>query len=203
MEMEMENRVTCLPCTQLHSTDANYIKGDIFKIFKKSKILKIFKIFKIFKKCSIFHTAETPPPPSRAITAGTAVPPRVRRASTGRLPRTRCTFADDDIYECFYECNQYATVLGRVNNCFSRRSPSLSVSIMDCKKRPRYTYELKNEIIQKVKDGIKRSDIQKEYGIHSGTLSRWLCSADKIIVKLMMNQFHAIQSNLRQMKVNV
>ena len=36
-------------------------------------------------------------------------------------------------------------------------------------------------IIQKVKDGIKRSDIQKEYGIQSGTLSRWICSADKII----------------------
>ena len=36
-------------------------------------------------------------------------------------------------------------------------------------------------IIQKVKDGIKRSDIQKEYGIQAGTLSRWICSADKII----------------------
>ena len=52
---------------------------------------------------------------------------------------------------------------------------------MDCRKRRHYTYELKKEIIQKVKDGIKRSDIQKEYGIASSTLSRWVCSPDKII----------------------
>ena len=54
---------------------------------------------------------------------------------------------------------------------------------MDCKKRRHFTYDLKNEIIQKVKDGIKRSDIQKEYGITSGTLSKWVCSPDKIIAK--------------------
>ena len=52
---------------------------------------------------------------------------------------------------------------------------------MDYKKRRHYTYELKKEIIQKVKDGIKRSDIQKEYGIALSTLSRWVCSSDKII----------------------
>ena len=54
---------------------------------------------------------------------------------------------------------------------------------MDCKKRRHFTYDLKNEIIQKVKDGITRSDIQKEYGISSGTLSKWVCSPDKIIAK--------------------
>merc|ERR1711874_680509 len=53
----------------------------------------------------------------------------------------------------------------------------------DCKKRQHFTYDLKNEIIQKVKDGIKRSDIQKEYGISSGTLSKWVCLPDKIIAK--------------------
>ena len=36
-------------------------------------------------------------------------------------------------------------------------------------------------IIQKVKDGIKRSDIQKEYGIASGTLSKWICPPQKMI----------------------
>ena len=52
---------------------------------------------------------------------------------------------------------------------------------MDCKKRRYYTYELKKEIIQKVKDGIKRSDIQKEYGISPSSLSRWICPPDKRI----------------------
>ena len=52
---------------------------------------------------------------------------------------------------------------------------------MDCKKRRYYTYELKKEIIQKLKDGIKRSDIQKEYGISPSSLSRWICPPDKII----------------------
>ena len=36
-------------------------------------------------------------------------------------------------------------------------------------------------IIQRVKDGIKRSDIQKEYGISPSTLSRWICPSEKII----------------------
>ena len=54
---------------------------------------------------------------------------------------------------------------------------------MDYKKRRHYTYELKKEINQKVKDGIKRSDIQKEYGIALSTLSRWVCSPDEIIGK--------------------
>mgnify|MGYP001240951587 CR=1 FL=1 len=45
---------------------------------------------------------------------------------------------------------------------------------MDCKKRRYYTNELKKEIIQKVKDGISRSDIQKEYGISKSSLSRWI-----------------------------
>ena len=51
---------------------------------------------------------------------------------------------------------------------------------MESKKNPHYTYELKYEIIKKLKDGIKRSKIQKDYGIHAGTLSKWLKSADKI-----------------------
>ena len=52
---------------------------------------------------------------------------------------------------------------------------------MDCKRRRHYPNELKKEIIQKVKDGIKRSDIQKEYGIASGTLSKWICLPEKMI----------------------
>ena len=52
---------------------------------------------------------------------------------------------------------------------------------MDCKKRRYYTNELKKEIIQKVKDGISRSDIQKEYGISKSSLSRWICPPDEII----------------------
>ena len=55
---------------------------------------------------------------------------------------------------------------------------------MESKKNPRYTYELKCEIIQKVKDGIKRSKIQEDYGIHAETLSRWLNSADKVVGKV-------------------
>ena len=46
--------------------------------------------------------------------------------------------------------------------------------VMESKKNPHYTYELKCEIIKKVKDGIKRSKIQEDYGIHSGTPLRWL-----------------------------
>ena len=55
---------------------------------------------------------------------------------------------------------------------------------MDSTKRPRYTYELKCEIIKKLKDGIKRTKIQKDYGVHAGTLSKWLKSADKIVGKV-------------------
>merc|ERR1711913_273481 len=54
----------------------------------------------------------------------------------------------------------------------------------DSKKRPSYPYQLKCEIIKKLKDGIKRSKIQKDYGIHAGTLSKWLKSADKIECKV-------------------
>ena len=54
---------------------------------------------------------------------------------------------------------------------------------MDCKRRRHYPNELKKEIIQKVKDGIKRSDIQKEYGVASITPSRWVCLPDEIIAK--------------------
>ena len=52
---------------------------------------------------------------------------------------------------------------------------------MDCKRRRRFTNELKKEIIQKLKDGISRSDIQKEYGISPSSLSRWICPPDEII----------------------
>ena len=52
---------------------------------------------------------------------------------------------------------------------------------MGCKRIPHYPKELKKEIIQKLKDGISRSDIQKEYGISPSTLSRWICPSEKII----------------------
>ena len=39
-------------------------------------------------------------------------------------------------------------------------------------KRSSYSYELKNEVIQKVNAGVKRSEIMKEYGIASSTLSK-------------------------------
>ena len=54
---------------------------------------------------------------------------------------------------------------------------------MGCKRIPHYPKELKKEIIQKLKDGINRSDIQKEYGISPSSLSRWICPPDKIIAK--------------------
>ena len=68
----------------------------------------------------------------------------------------------------------YATVLGRVNNWSLTQIIPTASFIMDCKKRRYYTNELKKEIIQKVKDGISRSDIQKEYGISKSSLSRWI-----------------------------
>ena len=52
---------------------------------------------------------------------------------------------------------------------------------MGCKRIPHYPKELKKEIIQKLKDGISRSDIQKEYGISPSSLSRWICPPDEII----------------------
>ena len=54
---------------------------------------------------------------------------------------------------------------------------------MGCKRVPHYSKELKKKIIQKLKDGINRSDIQKEYGISPSSLSRWICPPDKIIGK--------------------
>jgi len=56
---------------------------------------------------------------------------------------------------------------------------------MDCKRIPHYPNDLKKEIIQKVKNGIKRTSLQKEYGISSATLSRWVCPPDKIVAKVM------------------
>merc|ERR1711875_48421 len=64
---------------------------------------------------------------------------------------------------------------------------------MDRKKRRYYPYKLKKEIIQKVKDGIKRSDIQKEYGISPSSLSRWICPPEKIIVRNESVRHHPIQ----------
>ena len=64
---------------------------------------------------------------------------------------------------------------------------------MDCKKRRYYSNELKKEIIQKVKDGIKRSDIQKEYGISPSSLSRWICPPEKIIVRNESVRHHPIR----------
>merc|ERR1711888_21377 len=75
----------------------------------------------------------------------------------------------------------YAAVLGRVNNWSLTQIIPTASFIMDCKKRRYYTNELKKEIIQKVKDGISRSDIQKEYGISKSSLSRWICPPDEII----------------------
>ena len=47
-------------------------------------------------------------------------------------------------------------------------------------KRSSYSFETKNEIILKVKSGAKRSQIQMEYGITSGTLARWMNESMKI-----------------------
>ena len=63
---------------------------------------------------------------------------------------------------------------------------------MDCKKRRYYSNDLKKEIIQKLKDGITRSDIQKEYGISPSSLSRWICPPDKIIAKTETVRYHPI-----------
>ena len=52
-----------------------------------------------------------------------------------------------------------------------RRHINRLAPFLDSTNRPRYTYELKCEIIKKLKDGIKRSKIQEDYGIHAETLS--------------------------------
>ena len=64
---------------------------------------------------------------------------------------------------------------------------------MGCKRIPHYPNDLKKEIIQKLKDGITRSDIQKEYGISPSSLSRWICPPDKIIAKTETVRHHPIQ----------
>ena len=46
------------------------------------------------------------------------------------------------------------------------------------------SYELKLEVIQKVNAGVKRSQVMKEYGFTSRTLSRWLSASDKIVAKV-------------------
>ena len=51
-------------------------------------------------------------------------------------------------------------------------------------KRNSYSFETKNEIILKVKSGAKRSQIQMEYGITSGTLARWMNESMKIAAKV-------------------
>ena len=51
-------------------------------------------------------------------------------------------------------------------------------------KRNSYTFETKFEVIQKVKAGAKRTDVQREYGIASGTLSKWLNDSSNIIAKV-------------------
>ena len=51
-------------------------------------------------------------------------------------------------------------------------------------KRNSYTFETKLEVIKKVKSGAKRTDVQKEYGIASGTLSKWLNDSSNIIAKV-------------------
>ena len=50
--------------------------------------------------------------------------------------------------------------------------------------RASYSYELELEVIQKVNAGVKRSQVMKEYGLTSGTLSRWLSASDKIVAKV-------------------
>ena len=51
-------------------------------------------------------------------------------------------------------------------------------------KRNSYSFETKNEIILKVKSGVKRSQIYKEYGIASGTLSKWMAASQNIAAKV-------------------
>ena len=51
-------------------------------------------------------------------------------------------------------------------------------------KRNSYTFETKFEAIQKVKLGAKRSEVQKEFGISSGTLCKWINDSSNIIAKV-------------------
>lgn len=51
-------------------------------------------------------------------------------------------------------------------------------------KRKYYSYELKNEIIQILNSGIKRSEVIKKYGINSGLLSKWISGSEKIAAKV-------------------
>ena len=55
-------------------------------------------------------------------------------------------------------------------------------------KRNSYSFETKNEVILKVKAGAKRSAVQKEYGISSGTLCKWLNESMKIAAKVQDGQ---------------
>ena len=54
---------------------------------------------------------------------------------------------------------------------------------MDPVKRKYYSYELKNEVIQMIKSGVKRSEVIKKYDIHSGLLSKWIINSDTIVAK--------------------
>ena len=51
-------------------------------------------------------------------------------------------------------------------------------------KRNSYTFETKYEAIQKVMSGVKRTEVQKQYGIGSGTISKWLSDSANIIAKV-------------------
>ena len=55
-------------------------------------------------------------------------------------------------------------------------------------KRNSYSFETKNEVILKVKAGAKRSAVQTEYGISSGTLCKWLNESMKIAAKVQDGQ---------------
>ena len=51
-------------------------------------------------------------------------------------------------------------------------------------KRNTYSFETKMAAIKKVQGGAARSVVQKEFGISSGTLSKWMNDSSKIIAKI-------------------
>ena len=55
-------------------------------------------------------------------------------------------------------------------------------------KRTYYSYELKNEVIQMVKSGAKRSDVVKKYGINVQLLAKWIKNTDTIVAKASGNK---------------
>ena len=67
---------------------------------------------------------------------------------------------------------------------FNHQSLALIISTMAPQKRSSHSFELKNEIIQMVKSGMKRSKVMKKYGISVSTLSEWMSASEKISAKV-------------------